>query len=88
MRKRTWINVGDIVLVSPRTFDDGDDTAKEESSSAQSTLCKVDVIHKYSEANARYLRRMGELKALETAGDDEDPDLYVEFDTDDDIDTI
>lgn len=89
MRKRTWINVGDIVLVSLRRFDEADEEGgAREDPVGQSTLCKVDVIHKYSEGNARYLRRMGELKELEAVGDTEDPDLYIEFDEDVNVDTI
>lgn len=68
MRKRAWINVGDIVLISTREFEeDGSDS-------------KVDVIYKYSQEHVRYLRRVGELKSLDAVGEDEDPNLIVVFD--------
>ena len=45
MRKKIWINVGDLILVSLRDFQDG----------------KGDVIHKYSPEDARQLKKIGEL---------------------------
>mmetsp|Transcript_14245 Transcript_14245/g.32789 ORF Transcript_14245/g.32789 Transcript_14245/m.32789 type:complete len:143 (-) Transcript_14245:929-1357(-) len=45
MRKKVWINTGDIVLVSLRNFQDN----------------KGDIIHKYSPDESRKLRAFGEL---------------------------
>ncbi|GAA5965380.1 hypothetical protein JCM8115_002014 [Rhodotorula mucilaginosa] len=45
MRKKVWINQGDIVLLSLRDFQDG----------------KADVIQKYSSDEARKLKQYGEL---------------------------
>ena len=45
MRKKVWVNQGDIVLVSTRDYQDG----------------KVDVIHKYTADEARQLKAKGEL---------------------------
>jgi translation initiation factor 1A len=47
MRKRVWINVGDIVLVSLREFQDN----------------KADIIWKYTPDEARSLKAYGELPA-------------------------
>lgn len=45
MRKRCWVNVGDIVLVDPRDF--------------QNNVC--DIVHKYSTEEARYLRKRNQI---------------------------
>lgn len=45
MRKRVWINIGDIVLVSTRDFDE----------------TKCDIIHKYNSDEASCLKGYGEL---------------------------
>eukprot|EP00608_Synchroma_pusillum_P006894 CAMPEP_0198425644 /NCGR_PEP_ID=MMETSP1452-20131203/4693_1 /TAXON_ID=1181717 /ORGANISM="Synchroma pusillum, Strain CCMP3072" /LENGTH=144 /DNA_ID=CAMNT_0044146003 /DNA_START=111 /DNA_END=545 /DNA_ORIENTATION=+ len=45
MRRRVWINVGDIILVSLREFQDD----------------KADVIHKYSTEEARVLKQQREI---------------------------
>ena len=74
MRKRVWINVGDIVLVSLREFQDS----------------KADIIWKYTPDEARSLKAYGELPANvrpnETeVGGDESEDDGIEFaDFDDD----
>ena len=47
MRRRVWINTGDIVLVSLRDFQEG----------------KADIIHKYTAEEARNLQSYGELPA-------------------------
>ncbi|KAF9582328.1 Translation initiation factor 1A [Lunasporangiospora selenospora] len=72
MRKKVWINQGDIVLISLRDFQDG----------------KADVILKYNTEEARNLKAYGELpenakiNETETFQGEED-DLDVEFDIDD-----
>ena len=68
MRKRVWINVGDIVLASLRDFQDE----------------KADIILKYSADEARSLKQYGELpdtiKVNETdLGDGEMSDDGIEF---------
>ena len=45
MRKKVWINRGDLILLSLRDFQDD----------------KADVIHKYSPEEQRYLKKIGEL---------------------------
>jgi len=47
MRKRVWVNVGNIVLVSSRDFD--------------SSNC--DIIHKYTDEEAQSLKSYGEIPA-------------------------
>ncbi|BGP50989.1 Translation initiation factor 1A [Rhodotorula kratochvilovae] len=69
MRKKVWINQGDIVLLSLRDFQDD----------------KADVIQKYSADEARKLKQYGELpetaKINETdLGDGGEGDDLVEFD--------
>jgi len=63
MRKKVWVNQGDIILVGLRDFQDG----------------KADVILKYSSDEARRLKTMGELPdstqinvAEKIGGEDED----------------
>ena len=41
MRRRVWINTGDVVLISIREFEDG----------------KGDIIHKYTSTEAEYLKQ-------------------------------
>jgi translation initiation factor 1A len=59
MRKRVWINQGDMILVGTRSFQDD----------------KADVIHKYTPEEARKLKAMGEvsqsMRSREEAVDDE-----------------
>tara|TARA_B110000259_G_C13752027_1_gene296984 strand:- start:51 stop:488 length:438 start_codon:yes stop_codon:yes gene_type:complete len=45
MKKRIWIKMNDLVLVSFREFEEG----------------KVDIIHKYNEDETKKLKKMGEL---------------------------
>jgi len=76
LRKKVWINTGDIILVGLRDFQDN----------------KADVIMKYNVEEARSLKAYGELpdtaKINETDGFGEGED-GVEFDFDDDaIDDI
>jgi translation initiation factor 1A len=69
MRKRVWINVGDIVLVSLREFQDS----------------KADIIWKYTPDEARSLKAYGELPAnvrpneAEGLGGDESDSDGIEF---------
>ncbi|CAE8613653.1 unnamed protein product [Polarella glacialis] len=68
MRKKVWCNLGDIVLVSLRDFQDE----------------KGDIIGKYTADEARNLKAYGELpenvKINENADDDDGSDDGVEFD--------
>lgn len=69
MRKRVWINMGDIVLVSLREFQDS----------------KADIIWKYTPDEARSLKAYGELPAnvrpneTEGLGGDESDSDGIEF---------
>mmetsp|Transcript_17376 Transcript_17376/g.18119 ORF Transcript_17376/g.18119 Transcript_17376/m.18119 type:complete len:142 (+) Transcript_17376:67-492(+) len=74
MRRRVWINTGDIILVGLREFQDG----------------KADIIHKYTTEEARNLQSYGELPAsakinqtaIDMAMDDgeEEEDMGFDFD--------
>ena len=72
LRKKTWINTGDIILLSLRDFQDG----------------KGDVIQKYSADEARSLKAYGELpesakiNETDTYGQEGDGDCNFEFDED------
>ncbi|KAJ1939694.1 Translation initiation factor 1A [Linderina macrospora] len=71
MRKKVWINQGDIVLISLRDFQDD----------------KADVIMKYSADEARALKQYGELpenaKINETeAFEDQDDEVEFDFEID------
>jgi translation initiation factor 1A len=78
LRKKVWINAGDIILIGLRDYQD----------------TKADVIQKYSSDEARNLKAYGELpesaKINETdAGDEPDDVLFDDVDgDDDDIDDI
>ncbi|KCV73076.1 translation initiation factor 1A [Fonticula alba] len=79
MRKKVWINVGDIVLISLRDFQDD----------------KADVILKYSVEEARKLKQNKEIpdairiNEANVGADEPDTDEDVDFDIDsDDIDDI
>ena len=69
-RKKIFINLGDIILVSLRDYQD----------------TKADVIHKYSADEARKLKTMGELPATaeinstERIGEDDNSEIPFEFD--------
>jgi len=69
LRKKTWINTGDIILLSLRDFQDG----------------KGDVIQKYSADEARSLKAYGELpetakiNETDTFGAEGDGDYGFEF---------
>ncbi|SCV66898.1 BQ2448_5544 [Microbotryum intermedium] len=75
MRKKVWINQGDIILLSLRDFQDD----------------KADVIQKYTSDEARNLKTYGELpetakiNETDTFGAGEEDDM-VEFDEVDDVD--
>lgn len=57
MRKKVWINVGDLILLGLRSFQDD----------------KADVIHKYNSDEARKLKKMGEVaESMRTREDDVD----------------
>lgn len=78
MRKKVWINQGDIILLSLREFQDG----------------KGDVILKYTADEARTLKSYGELpenakiNETDTFGQGEDGEAYFEFgDADSDADS-
>jgi translation initiation factor 1A len=71
MRKRVWINVGDIILIGLRDFQDN----------------KADVIDKYTIQEARQLKALGEIPSNANIGgsatvfeDDEDNDCAFDFD--------
>ncbi|KAL2269491.1 hypothetical protein VTJ83DRAFT_1675 [Remersonia thermophila] len=72
LRKKIWINNGDIILVSLRDYQDN----------------KADVILKYSADEARSLKAYGELpdnakiNETDTFGGDNDGDYGFEFDED------
>jgi translation initiation factor 1A len=69
MRKKVWVNQGDIILVGLRDFQDG----------------KADVIQKYSSDEARRLKSMGELpdntqiNVAEKIGGDEAEEIPFDF---------
>ena len=77
MRKRVWINVGDIVLVSLREFQDS----------------KADIIWKYTPDEARQLKAYGELPAnvrpneAEMGGDESESDgiEFADYDDSEDL---
>ncbi|SCZ95704.1 BZ3500_MvSof-1268-A1-R1_Chr8-1g09741 [Microbotryum saponariae] len=77
MRKKVWINQGDIILLSLRDFQDD----------------KADVIQKYTSDEARNLKSYGELpetakiNETDTFGAGEEDDM-VEFDEVDDVDIV
>jgi len=79
LRKKVWVNQGDIILISLRDFQDG----------------KADVIMKYNSDEARQLKAYGELpesaKINETTigedGEGEDSDAF-EFDQEVNIDDL
>lgn len=70
MRKRVWVNAGDIVLVSLREYQDK----------------KGDIIAKYTPDEARSLKAYGELPSSAKIHDadvfDEDPQIGIEFNDD------
>lgn len=79
MRKKIWINVGDIILVSLREF------TKDQVSD------KADVVHKYTPQEARKLKKLNELPADATivdtaaaAGELVDGDNPFEFEDEED----
>ncbi|KAK9457135.1 hypothetical protein V1511DRAFT_508577 [Dipodascopsis uninucleata] len=78
LRKKVWINQGDIILLSLRDFQDG----------------QADVILKYNADEARSLKNYGELpetakiNETDTYGHEGDEECNFEFDVDLDIDEI
>jgi translation initiation factor 1A len=65
-RKRVWMNVGDVILVSLRDFQDD----------------KADVILKYTPDEARLLKSYGELPDTKEEVGEEEEEMDVEFDID------
>lgn len=51
MKKKAWIKVNDVVLISLRDFETKDEDKKE----------KCDIIHLYNEEEVRELKKLGEL---------------------------
>ena len=71
MRKKVWIKVNDIVLVSLRDFEDG----------------KCDIIHKYETKEVNRLKFLDEIpKTVKTTDDleDKEEDIGIDFAEDDD----
>jgi len=70
LRKKVWINAGDIILLGLREYQDG----------------KADVILKYSSDEARNLKTYGELpdniKINENDPDNEGDDIFFDGDSD------
>lgn len=72
MRKREWVHVGDLVLLALRDFQDD----------------KADVVFRYTDAEARDLRKRGERLPADTTDADAD-EAVVDFDfACDDVDAI
>lgn len=75
MRKRVWMNVGDIILISAREFQDD----------------RGDILMKYTSDEARSLKALGELPEAavinETDATEENADIQFEMD-DEAIDEI
>lgn len=69
MRKKVWVNQGDIVLIGLRDFQDG----------------KADVILKYAAEEARRLKKLGELpdstqvNEVDAEGPEDDEDCAFDF---------
>jgi len=75
MRKKVWMNVGDVILLSLRDFQEG----------------KGDIILKYTADEARSLKSLGEIPEAavinENDANPENADIQFEFD-EEDIDDI
>ena len=65
MKKRVWVCVGDVVLISLRSFED----------------VKADIIHKYSGDHVRKLRANGLVKQMDESDDDDDSGVVFEAET-------
>ena len=78
MKKRIWINEGDIVLITLREYEDG----------------KADIIHKYSPEDANVLRKNGDLTIKDDVDrrspqdDDNESENDDVFEFDEDADEI
>ena len=73
MRKKVWINPGDVVLVSLREYQDD----------------KADILFRYTPDETRALRRYGEISMDAFGGNKEcsdDDDDYVDFDDEEEFD--
>lgn len=70
MKKKVWMNVGDLILIGLRTYQDG----------------KADIIGKYSAEEGRKLKLLGELpdnaviKESVNGGEEDEDDIPFEFD--------
>ncbi|PJF19448.1 Eukaryotic translation initiation factor 1A [Paramicrosporidium saccamoebae] len=75
LRKKVWMNVGDVILLSLRDFQEG----------------RGDIILKYNADEARSLKSLGEIPETavinETDANPENADIQFEFD-EEDIDEI
>lgn len=67
MRRREWVNVGDVVLVAPRECEPA----------------KADVVFRYQPTETAQMRRMGELQLDAGAQDDDTEGIVFEDDEDD-----
>lgn len=75
MRKREWMGVGDLVLVTLRGYQDD----------------KVDIVFKYNDLEVRMLRKWGEIKEdreEDRQGDPGDDDAFAFEDDDVNVNTI
>lgn len=67
MKKKVWMGIGDLILISLRSYQDG----------------KADIIGKYSAEEGRKLKLLGELPnnaLIKESSNDEDEDVPFEFD--------
>lgn len=72
MRRRVWVRVGDVVLVTLRQFG----SAGEDD--------KADLVHRYEAAEVDSLRRLGEPVRIAVDEEEAEFDKYVEFQNDGD----
>lgn len=75
MKKRIWIKINDLILVSFREFEEG----------------KVDIIHKYNEDETKKLKKMGELINIKMDEEEELKDnnfSYITFEEENDNNII
>ena len=81
-RKRVWINIGDLVLISTRPFEtDGSGSSGDEGS--DKLPFGGDVIHKYSPQEAKKLLKMGEIKMNDEDSEDDGHQNRFYFDSED-----
>jgi len=70
MRKREWMGVGDLVLVTLRGFQDD----------------KVDIVFKYNDSEVRMLRKWGEIRQEDRQEDEGEANEAFAFEDGDDVD--